>query len=189
MTELEKQLFDALKHISGAIERQLELIAERAPGQFLDKKPVVQALRSHARKADAAIAAAEAAANSAAPAVPEAIDLLRTMEWLYKPYDDYSHAQAGYYCPECEEMRESGHRDDCKLRALLAAAPPATVKDSLIVQQAQAQVEQQVPAIDATQIVEQIAQQWDECDYDGIDIGAAIRAAGTRLVAETKGGE
>ncbi|MDH0340655.1 hypothetical protein [Chromobacterium haemolyticum] len=68
-----------------------------------------------------------------APAAPEAIDLLRTMEWLYKPYDDYSHAQAGYYCPECEEMQESGHRDDCKLRALLAAAP------------APAQAEQQSP--------------------------------------------
>ncbi|KMN29652.1 hypothetical protein VI26_22855 [Chromobacterium sp. LK1] len=61
MTELEKQLFDALKHIFSAIERQLELIAERAPGQFLDKRPVVQALGSHARRANAAIAAAEAA--------------------------------------------------------------------------------------------------------------------------------
>lgn len=61
MTELEKQLCDALKHISSAIERQLELIAERAPGQFLDKRPVVQALGSHARRANAAIAAAEAA--------------------------------------------------------------------------------------------------------------------------------
>ncbi|NHR05762.1 hypothetical protein HA052_11180 [Chromobacterium haemolyticum] len=54
---------------------------------------------------------------------------------------------------------------------------------------ASAQVEQQAPAIDATQIVEQIAQQWDECEYDGIDIGAAIRAAATRLAAEAKGGE
>ncbi|BBH13429.1 hypothetical protein [Chromobacterium haemolyticum] len=65
MTELEKQLFDALKHISSAIERQLELIAERAPGQILDKRPVVQALRSHAQKANAAIAAAEAAPQPA----------------------------------------------------------------------------------------------------------------------------
>ncbi|UGA37759.1 hypothetical protein JOS77_28060 [Chromobacterium haemolyticum] len=45
------------------------------------------------------------------------------------------------------------------------------------------------PAPAGTRIVEQIAQQWDECEYDGIDIGAAIRAAGVRLTAEAKGGE
>jgi len=47
------------------------------------------------------------------------------------------------------------------------------------------------PAIDTAQIVEQIAQQWDECEYEAsggnIDIGAAIRAAGARLAAEAKG--
>lgn len=76
MTELEKQLLATLKHISSAIERQLELIAERAPGQFLDKKPVVQALRSHARKAYAAIAAAEAAPNY--PAIPDGWALVKS---------------------------------------------------------------------------------------------------------------
>lgn len=44
-----------------------------------------------------------------------------------------------------------------------------------------------LPAGDHPQIVEQIAQQWDECEYEGsggnIDIGAAIRAAGARLAA------
>ncbi|OQS36118.1 hypothetical protein [Chromobacterium haemolyticum] len=146
MTELEKQLLEALK------------LALSSHGQILLTNPPQEAWQ-HNRVDEicrAAIAAAEAeqpvegasgerlAAEMAlsqqlaarvndlehqlatAPAVPEAIDLLRTMEWLYKPYDDYSHAPAGYYCPECEEMRESGHRDDCKLLALLAAAAAPT---------------------------------------------------------------
>ncbi|MEN5419032.1 hypothetical protein ABE543_07010 [Stenotrophomonas sp. TWI169] len=41
-------------------------------------------------------------------------------------------------------------------------------------------------AVDLGQIIEQIAQQWDGCAYDAvgetIDVGAAIRAAGKRLI-------
>ncbi|MGR2663987.1 hypothetical protein ACUXVY_20570, partial [Chromobacterium haemolyticum] len=64
--------------------------------------------------------------------------------------------------------------------------------DYILTGPAPAQVEQQVPAITAEQIVEQIAQQWDECEYEAsggnIDIGAAIRAAGARLAAEVQEG-
>lgn len=45
----------AAQHISAAIEKQLELIRERAPGDYLDKRPVVQALASHKRRLDAAL--------------------------------------------------------------------------------------------------------------------------------------
>ncbi|WP_141057034.1 hypothetical protein [Stenotrophomonas rhizophila] len=48
--------------------------------------------------------------------------------------------------------------------------------------------QQPAQGIDLGQIVEQIAQQWDDCTYDAvgetIDIGEAIRAAGKRLIAQ-----
>ncbi|MGR2678680.1 hypothetical protein [Chromobacterium haemolyticum] len=66
--------------------------------------------------------------------------------------------------------------------AAAKAAQAATVKDSLIVQQA--------PAITAEQIVELLAQEWDKEDPDDtIDIGDVsvnIRKAGARLLAEAK---
>jgi hypothetical protein len=37
------------------IERQLDLIAERAPGDFLDKRPVVQSLGAHKRRLEQAL--------------------------------------------------------------------------------------------------------------------------------------
>ncbi|WP_088100311.1 hypothetical protein [Xanthomonas retroflexus] len=46
--------------------------------------------------------------------------------------------------------------------------------------------QQSAQAVDLRKIIEQIAQQWDGCNYDAvgetIDIGPAIRAAGKRLV-------
>jgi hypothetical protein len=39
------------------IERQLALIGERAPGEYLDKRPVVQSLQAHVRRLRAALAA------------------------------------------------------------------------------------------------------------------------------------
>lgn len=65
------------------------------------------------------------------------------------------------------------------LDAMLAAAP--------------AQVEQQAPAITAEQIIELLAQEWDKEDPDDTidigDVGANIRKAGARLLAEAKGVE
>lgn len=52
------ELLAALDHIEKTLTRQLELIADRAPGDYLDKRPVVQSLQSHARRARAAIAKA-----------------------------------------------------------------------------------------------------------------------------------
>jgi len=52
------ELVDALDHIEKTITRQLELIADRARGDYLDKRLVVQSLQSHARRARAAIAKA-----------------------------------------------------------------------------------------------------------------------------------
>lgn len=57
------QLLEALDHIAQTIDRQLELIADRAKGDFLDKRPVVQSLQSHARRARAAIAKATGGNN------------------------------------------------------------------------------------------------------------------------------
>lgn len=119
MTELEKQLLEALEHISGAIERQLELIAERAPGQFLDKRPVVQALRSHAQKANAAIATAKTAQPAPNyPAVPEG--------WL--PQGDWqiplAMSIAGHRrLKELTSIEPNLYEIDEVFRAMLAAAP------------------------------------------------------------------
>lgn len=58
---------------------------------------------------------------------------------------------------------------------------------------APARVEQQAPAITAEQIVELLAQEWDKEDPDDTidigDVGANIRKAGARLLAEAKGVE
>ena len=45
-----------LDHIAKTIDKQLRVIDERARGDFLDKRPVVQSLMMHARTARAAIA-------------------------------------------------------------------------------------------------------------------------------------
>ena len=144
MTELEKQLCDALKHISSAIERQLELIAERAPGQFLDKRPVVQALGSHARRANAAIAAAEATSLQPTVAVvPDFPGRLSIADLDYaqklKP-ESWSdeHFETWQLLQVASRNVTRLHIYARQLRSMLEAAPPATVKDSLIVQQAPA---------------------------------------------------
>ena len=144
MTELEKQLCDALKHISSAIERQLELIAERAPGQFLDKRPVVQALGSHARRANAAIAAAEATSLQPTVAVvPDFPGRLSIADLDYaqklKP-ESWSdeHFETWQLLQVASRNVTRLHIYARQLRSMLEAAPPTTVKDSLIVQQAPA---------------------------------------------------
>lgn len=54
-------LMDAVDRTIQTIERQLELIAERAPGAYLDKRPVVQSLTAHVRRLRAALLAASPA--------------------------------------------------------------------------------------------------------------------------------
>lgn len=74
------------------------------------------------------------------------------------------HSGPGLYC-ECVDVEEEG----CILLdgTSPAIAPPAH-------------------AVDFGKIIEQIAQQWDGCNYDAlgetIDVGRAIRAAGKRLI-------
>ena len=46
-----------LENTKLTITRQLELISERAPGEFLNKRPVVQSLQSHVRNIEKALAA------------------------------------------------------------------------------------------------------------------------------------
>ncbi|MDR5824724.1 hypothetical protein [Caballeronia sp. LZ043] len=49
-------LLDAVERTIETLNRQIALIAERAPGQYLDKMPVVRSLNAHARRLTAAIA-------------------------------------------------------------------------------------------------------------------------------------
>lgn len=50
--------------------------------------------------------------------VPDAVALLREMEWANNKWADC--------CPVCEEKKERGHAANCKLAAVLAAAPQPT---------------------------------------------------------------
>ena len=54
------------------------------------------------------------AAQPPAVAVPDAVALLREMEWENNRLDDY--------CPVCANSRHSGHASDCKLAAVLASS-------------------------------------------------------------------
>lgn len=46
---------DSLEHIRDTIDGQLTIIAQRAPGKYLDKTPIVRCLRLHRANADAAL--------------------------------------------------------------------------------------------------------------------------------------
>jgi hypothetical protein len=50
------------------IQRQLDMIAERAPGKFLDKQPIVNVLKQHLRRLNQAIEA-----SMIAPTTQEAL--------------------------------------------------------------------------------------------------------------------
>lgn len=61
---------ETLERTYQTITRQLDLIAERAPGTFLDKQPVVNTLRMHQKRAEtAAIALRSALAAAPQPAL------------------------------------------------------------------------------------------------------------------------
>lgn len=50
-------LREALDHTEKTLIKQLALISERAPGDYLDKRPVVQSLQMHAKRCRAALEA------------------------------------------------------------------------------------------------------------------------------------
>lgn len=52
-----QRLREALRITRDTIDRQLEVIASRAPGNYLDKLPVVRSLKAHRARCDAALAA------------------------------------------------------------------------------------------------------------------------------------
>lgn len=54
----EGALREAVERTIDVIERQLSLIGERAPGDYLDKRPVTQSLRAHIYRLSNALAAA-----------------------------------------------------------------------------------------------------------------------------------
>ncbi|HGF4018899.1 hypothetical protein [Burkholderia cenocepacia] len=60
-------LTEAVTRTIETIKRQLDLIADRAPGDFLDKRPVVQSLGAHVRRLEKALAEAESLQPAAAP--------------------------------------------------------------------------------------------------------------------------
>ncbi|VBQ81336.1 hypothetical protein [Burkholderia pseudomallei] len=80
MTNIDSRPADALTeaatHTIATIKRQLDLIAERAPGDFLDKRPVVQSLGAHVRRLEKALAASpvEQSAQMTAQAALAAIE-------------------------------------------------------------------------------------------------------------------
>lgn len=61
LLDLIEQLLKALVDTDRIIAGQLELIEQRASGDFLNKRPVVQSLTAHRTRIQKAIAAAEAA--------------------------------------------------------------------------------------------------------------------------------
>lgn len=50
-----KALREVIERTAEVIERQLALIADRAPGNYLDKRPVVQSMTLHAKRLRAAL--------------------------------------------------------------------------------------------------------------------------------------
>lgn len=58
LVERVKELEDTLDHMAKSMTRQLDLIAERAPGAFLDKQPVINTLRMHSQRAQKALSKA-----------------------------------------------------------------------------------------------------------------------------------
>lgn len=179
MTELEKQLLDALKDAVAKMGSQLRILK--------CDEPWIEDQTSQAR---AAIAAAEATSLqptvAVVPGFPGRVSIadldyaqkLKPESWSDEHFETWQLLQVA------SRNVTRLHIYARQLRSMLEAAP-ATVKDSLIVQQA--------TGITAEQIVELLAQEWDKEDPDDTidigDVGANIRKAGARLLAEAKGGE
>ncbi|WP_407971412.1 hypothetical protein ACJ51O_07885 [Burkholderia pyrrocinia] len=69
-------LTEAVARTIETIKRQLDLITECAPGDFLDKRPIVQSLDAHVRRLERALAASPVEQ----PAPPTAQDALAAIE-------------------------------------------------------------------------------------------------------------
>ncbi|MCG9077631.1 hypothetical protein [Laribacter hongkongensis] len=48
-----------------------------------------------------------------------AAELLKGVQWQYRPYDDHWHTESSYYCPECDGKKENGHTSKCALLAVI----------------------------------------------------------------------
>lgn len=92
-------LTEAVTHTIDTIGRQLDLIAERAPGNILDKVPVVRSLTAHKRRLEKALATVEQ--HDAAPAG----DVARNVEHTTPQVEALQRAiKNAYIKPEHEEI-------------------------------------------------------------------------------------
>lgn len=126
MTELEKQLLEALEACLDDSRECLKELKQNCGGDF-GHHCIAEQTRL-IEKAEAAIAAAEEASPNY-PAVPEGWTLVKS------PITDDMHRAAVKVLVRANGVDGLPQR---MLDAMVAAAPPATVKDSLIVQQAPA---------------------------------------------------
>ncbi len=46
-------------------------------------------------------------------------ELLKGVQWKYRPYDEHWHIESGYYCPECGGKENDGHAENCELLAVI----------------------------------------------------------------------
>ncbi|VWD60684.1 hypothetical protein BLA18628_07169 [Burkholderia aenigmatica] len=109
-------LTEAVTHTIDTISRQLDLIAERAPGNFLDKVPVVRSLTAHKKRLEKALAPLEQ--HEAAPAGRRAV---LTTEDVERQYRDGVHIGSGLPratcpCGFCMKHRHGFNRGDEAIR-------------------------------------------------------------------------
>ncbi|WP_257757847.1 hypothetical protein [Burkholderia glumae] len=124
-------LKEAVTRTIDTIRRQLELIFERAPGNFLDKVPVVQSLTAHKHRLEKALAVKQRAAVSPATAEPTDYAAIEREHFgdpdkrtgIYAPAtadERAAHPDCHAKCDVC--WGENGERWPCA-RASQAAAP------------------------------------------------------------------
>ena len=46
-------------------------------------------------------------------------ELLKGVQWQYRPYDEHWHIESGYYCPECGGKENDGHAENCELLTVI----------------------------------------------------------------------
>ncbi|MCA8037062.1 hypothetical protein LGM46_29265 [Burkholderia arboris] len=114
-------LTEAVTHTIDTISRQLDLIAERAPGNSLDKVPVVRSLTAHKKRLEKALAAVEQHTSltaQAALAAIETFEIVGENNDSREPNDDdrfllhefIAHAFGGYPV----EQHEAAPADDAR---------------------------------------------------------------------------
>lgn len=116
---MSKTLTETVTHTIDTIGRQLDLIAERAPGNFLDKVPVVRSLTAHKKRLEKALASVEqheaAPADNARQIIADARAAIRLGNY------DLAHAKLGQLLGAEISDAELAARVDS---ALLSAAQP-----------------------------------------------------------------